>query len=190
MNPGKLNKWMGIFAYRDGEWRLQRHVYCACKYLPRVIFSPLAQARDGAEVKIRRTNIDKRFALLIEGRFHLIASVDYTDKAYLTLTAARVVPELITGERTVSRQGRLNRPENVSISIEPFCGVISEKYLNHAQQLPNAVLENGLILTTPKCVKLKSGDTLVHSGKRYSVLTAHTEDEYINDYEIVRMEDA
>lgn len=190
MNPGKLNKWIGILAYRDGEWLPQRHIYCACKYLPRVIYSPLAQARDGVEVKIRRTSIDKRFALLIEDRFHLIASVDYTDRAYLTLTAARVEPELIEGERTVSRQGKLNRVENVQISIEPFCGVISEKYLNHTQQLPNAVLESGLILTTPKKVELKSGDTLIRGCKKYSVLTAHTESEYMNDYELVRMEDA
>lgn len=194
MNPGKLNKWIDVLKYTLSGYVKRRSIYCAYKYLPRVIYSKNASAVEGAEITIKKCDINRHEALRINGRHYLIANIDDTDRAYLTLSAAAVKLTEFTGKRISASIGELNRPINTEVDIDKFWGVLNEKYINHEQQIPNAELESGLILTTPKAVLLQSGDTIIANmgdeKVEYAVLIAHTADEFINDYEIVKVVDA
>lgn len=194
MNPGKLNKWIDVLEYTPMGYFKKRSIYCSYKYLPRVIYSKNAAAVEGAEVTIKNCDINRHEALRINGRFYLITNIDDTDRTYLTLSAAAVKLVEFTGKRISSEMGELNRPINRELDIAGFCGVLNEKYIKHEQQIPNAELESGLILTTPKAVLLQSGDTIIANmgdeKVEYAVLIAHTADEFINDYEIFRVVDA
>lgn len=194
MNPGKLNKWIDVLEYTPLGYSKRRSIYCSYKYLPRAIYSKNAAAVEGAEILIKKCDINRHEALRINGRHYLIANIDDTDRAYLKLNAAAVKLTEFTGKRTSSEIGELNRPINKEVDIARFWGVLNEKYIKHDQQIPNAELEAGLILTTPKAVLLQSGDTIIANlgdeKVEYAVLIAHTADEFINDYEIVRTVDA
>lgn len=194
MNPGKLNKWIDVLKYTPSGYSKRRSIYGSYKYLPRVIYSKNASAVEGAEITIKKCDINRHETLKINGRYYLIANIDDTDKEYLTLNAATVKLTEFTGKRISASIGELNRPINSEVAIAKFWGVLNEKYIKHEQQIPNAELESGLILTTPKAVLLQSGDTIIANmgdeKVEYAVLIAHTADEFINDYEIVRVVDA
>lgn len=194
MNPGKLNKWIDVLKYTPSGYSKQRSIYGSYKYLPRVIYSKNASAVEGAEITIKKCDINRHEALRINGRYYLIANIDDTDRAYLKLNVASVKLTEFTGKRISASIGELNRPINMEIEIARFWGVLNEKYIKHEQQIPNVELESGLILTTPRAVLLQSGDTIIANmgdeKVEYAVLIAHTSDEFVNDYEIVRAVDA
>lgn len=194
MNPGKLNKWIDVLIYTTMGYVKRRNIYCSYQHLSKVIYSKNASAVEGAEITIKKCDINRDEVLRIEGRCYLITSINDTSKAYLTLNAAAIQLVEFSGKRIRSEIGELNRPINNELDIAKFWGVLNEKYIKHEQQIPNSELETGLILTTPKAVLLQSGDTIIanldNEKVEYAVLIAHTADEFINDYEIFRVVDA
>ena len=70
-----------------------------------------------------------------------------------------------------------------------FPGVLTEKYARHGQEWPMSVNELGLVLVTPKAVKLRSGCLVEVRGSAWEVLVPHELDEYKNEYEIGKRAD-
>ena len=71
-----------------------------------------------------------------------------------------------------------------------FPVVLAEKYLGFTQNTPMAQTQTTFVLVTPKAVSLKIADLVDVGGVRYAVQVCHTLDEYKNEYEITRKDDA
>lgn len=191
MDAGKLNRFMKICAYEDGQWVEKRSIYAAYKHSDRAIYSKYAQAVDGAAVTIRSINIDRRMAIRFCENHYLITDIDDTERGLLTLQLARVQLRLIGVKRTTAAMDALNRPvDTESEPYAPFQAVISEAYERWQRERPNFELSGGRILTTPKSIELLAGDIVCCQNDKYAVRVAHTENEYINDYEMERLDDA
>lgn len=66
-----------------------------------------------------------------------------------------------------------------------FPGVLTEKYLAHAQETPMAVNASDYVLVTPKAVTLRAGRTAqIGEGRVMLVRTAHTADPWKNEYDV------
>lgn len=70
-----------------------------------------------------------------------------------------------------------------------FPGILTEKYVGHAQLDPNAVVTTDYVLVTPKVITLAPGSWVICAGAYYRVLVPHELDEFKNEYEIRRKED-
>ena len=70
-----------------------------------------------------------------------------------------------------------------------FPGILTEKYVGHAQLDPHAVVTTDYVLVTPKAVSLEPGAWVICSGKYFRVMVPHELDEFKNEYEIRRKED-
>lgn len=77
-----------------------------------------------------------------------------------------------------------------SAALPDFVAVLSEKYIAHDQQAANAELRAEQVLITAKAVDLRSGDDVTVDGIAYTVMTAHTADDWLNEYIVLRVEDA
>ncbi len=191
MDAGKLNRFMKICAYEDGQWAEKRSIYAAYKHSDRAIYSKYAQAVDGAVVTIRRINIDRHMAISYCGSHYLITDIDDTERGLLTLQLARVRLRLIGVKRMTATMDALNRPiDTESEPYAPFQAVISDAYERWQRERPNFELSGGRILTTPKCIELLAGDIVFCQDCKYAVRASRTENEFINDYEIERLDDA
>lgn len=190
MQPGRLNRYLTLKEYDGAAWQPVRSVYGAYKYAPRVIYSGTASGVPGAVFTLRPGTAERGMLIALADGDYLAASVDDTNPAYTAVQAAKVRPEGFVYERTVSALGKLNRPENRTERSAELQGVFGEKYVRHDYILPGGAVTVGIVLTVPKAVVLRPGDTVIRGEKRYAVLTAHTEDEALNDYEIERRDDA
>lgn len=70
-----------------------------------------------------------------------------------------------------------------------FPGILTEKYVGHAQLDPHAVVTTDYVLVTPKVITLAPGTWVICAGKYYRVLVPHELDEFKNEYEVRRKED-
>lgn len=192
MNPGKMDKWLTVTAFdaAAGVYKKVRNAYGAYQYKSRVVLSPHSAALPGAEIITRRIGTVRGSGLTIGGKDYIVADVDDTDRGNLTLTAAAVRLLPCNGTRTESVTGTLNRAENKKTALPDFVAVLSEKYIAHDQQAANAELRTEQVLITAKAVDLRSGDDVTVDGVTYTVMTAHTADDGLNEYIVLRVEDA
>lgn len=70
-----------------------------------------------------------------------------------------------------------------------FPGVLTEKYMGHAQERLQATTTVTYVLVTPKVIELAPGSLVEAGGKDYEVQVCHTLDPWKNEYEITRKED-
>lgn len=70
-----------------------------------------------------------------------------------------------------------------------FPGVLTEKYVRYEQPDPYAVNRLTYVLVTPKAVVLQRGGLVTVNGVNYEVQTAHTLDQWKNEYEVFRTDD-
>lgn len=70
-----------------------------------------------------------------------------------------------------------------------FPGILTEKYVGHAQLDPHAVVTTDYVLVTPKVINLAPGSWIICAGKYYRILVPHELDEFKNEYEVRRKED-
>ena len=70
-----------------------------------------------------------------------------------------------------------------------FPGILTEKYVGHAQLDPHAVVTTDYVLVTPKMITLAPGSWVICAGVYYRVLVPHELDEFKNEYEVRRKED-
>ena len=67
--------------------------------------------------------------------------------------------------------------------------MLTEKYVRYEQPDPYAVNRLTYVLVTPKAVVLQRGGLVTVNGVNYEVQTAHTLDQWKNEYEVFRTDD-
>lgn len=190
ISPGQLNKGVVVQHYANGRWQHLWYIHSQFTAVSRVIFSRHANAAPGGEFIIRRCGVTLDMALADDENTYLITQIEDVNRNYIKLTAAAVSPVLLTGTQTRYVIGPMNRPQVVDDKIKPFEGVIAERYSNSAQEQPNIELTTGLVLTTPKSIRLTAGSVIDDGEAKYIVRYAHMHEKHYNDYEIERKDDA
>lgn len=153
----------------------------------RNLFSAIGLGARSVELLVRRQALTLHNALCWRGQ-HLFLTEINTLGGWLEIKAAAVqVTRCVAGPGHPA-QGK------------QFPGVVTEKYIRHEQGEPYATNAVCYVLVTPKAVELTPG-YLVQTAlpavpplppdglEEFHVLTAHTLDEYKNEYEIARTRD-
>lgn len=188
MDAGKLDKRLRVLSY-DGEWTDAFGAWASMEEKDRIIYSALATSKQGAKFVMRTNKITPANLILFGAQYYAIGSVQHTE-GYVTVTAAEVEPIKCTASAPSITYDELNFPTyGTSVKTE-FYGILAEKYVNWKQEQPNASLELGVILVTPKQVELASGDVVTANGKEYAVTACHLMDKFRNEYEIAERTDA
>ena len=144
------------------------------------LFSSVGIGTRGATVTIRPTQtLTLHHALRWRGQHLFLTSIipsQARDRVEVKTALCRPV-ECIANAQNKNEEG------------PRFPGILTEKYVGHAQLDPHAVVTTDYVLVTPKAVTLESGSWIICAGKYYRVLVPHELDEFKNEYEIRRKED-
>lgn len=190
MDAGKLDHRIDILHFDGGGWQTYAGAWTSREDVDRVIYSSYAQGKPGAKFVLRARNTTLDEVILCGGKRYMIAEIR-RDKAYETVTAAEIsFLECIRIAPVISGRDAYNRPVYGEPERETFPGILAEKYVNFQQEQPNAVIEHGVILTTPKAILLAAGDELHAGGAKYAVKKTYLLDMHKNDYELVEKRDA
>ena len=135
------------------------------------LFSRVGIGARGVHVELRMQPLTLHQALCWRGKHLFLTAIRSHDNEYLDIDAA-----LVTVEVCQSDGGR-------------FPGVLTEKYLSHAQEWPMSVNELRLVLVVPKAITLTPGHLVRVRGSEWEVLVPHELDEHKNEYEIGRTVD-
>ncbi|MDF2844803.1 MAG: hypothetical protein K0R00_3229 [Herbinix sp.] len=155
------------------------------------IFSKVGLGAKSIKFTIRkRDDISLFNAMNWYGKHCFITDIKPVDRMYYEVTAALIEPTICIIEKESEQTlDELNRPvygESIQIT---FPGYLTEKYLGHTQGEPMAQVETIFVLVTPKPIVMESSELVTICNKRYTVLVAHTLDEFKNEYEILFKED-
>lgn len=113
------------------------------------------------------------------------------NRLYLAVTAAVTQPvECFVQRRILERDPVLLRPKLIDEQKIHFPASFTEKYVKLAAGTPNDVSEQCYVLITPKRIALHVGELVGMQDAMWRVQAAHVLDEYKNEYEIIRKEDA
>ncbi len=180
MDAGGLRDLVKILEYtqQDGVWQWceKRRAYGAAEEgTGKCIFS-LGLGGRKVELTLRRQPIGYDNALLWRGRHCHIQSILEGEPGFLQVTAAQVEPRPCTAH-------------DVDGESLPFAGIVLEKYVKYAQEVPMDLNQTTYILVTPKVIRLKPGTLVEIGGEAYHILLAHVLEEHRNEYEIIRTVD-
>lgn len=141
------------------------------------LFSRVGLSAEGWDFHLRARPLSLHQALRVNGSHYFLCDIGKPDQGYMTVEAARV--------QVVTATGEAGRPEE---SFQ-FPACFTELYVRHDQREPMSVNVIDFVFVTPKIVHLAPG-SLVDCGRhRYEVLTAHTLDEYKNEYTVRKVVD-
>lgn len=143
----------------------------------RNLFSTVGIGARNAKLVLRRRPLTLHQALRWKGQHLYLTSVTERDRTHLDAQAALVTVDTVT----LRADG--------TVAGMTFPGVLTEKYARHGQEWPMSVNELGLVLVTPKAVKLRSGCLVEVRDSAWEVLVPHELDEYKNEYEIGKRAD-
>jgi hypothetical protein len=191
LKAGALNKRISLMSFDGGTWTFLHGLWTQATAKERVIYSPYAVGVPGMEFIIRKIDITPAYAFQFAGQHYMLTEPfeEIEGGAGLKISAAAVTLTTCTREAPGYTMGALNRPVASAPVIFEFPGVLAQKYVRWQQQEPNAVAEDGLILTTPKEIALATGDIIKIAGAPYAVRACYTLAAYRNDYEIVKEAD-
>ena len=157
------------------------------------LFSRVGIGARGAKFGVYRPgDIPLHDAILHHGQHYFLTNINQTEPAAAEISAALVRVEGCSMKKSVvTGKDAYNRPVSEEREIMQFPGILTEKYLRWAQELPQATTQITYVLVTPKPVRLKVGD-LVRVGETdiYNVRACHVLDDWKNEYEIVLEDDA
>lgn len=139
-----------------------------------------------AEIEITQHN-----RVVFCGVPYTLTGISEKGRDLLELSAVQVRDDTCSVYRRDAQVDAYKRPIcGVPPKVMEFPAVLAEKYLGFAQNIPMAQTQTTFVLVTPKAVSLKIADLVDMGGARYAVQVCHTLDEYKNEYEITRKDDA
>lgn len=141
------------------------------------LFSSVGIGARNAKLVIRSRNLTLHEALRWNGQHVFLTSIAKRDRMHLDLQGALVSVDMVT------LQADRNTTEMT------FPGVLTEKYVRHAQEWPMSVNDISLVLVVPKAIKLRPGCLVALKDSLWEVLIPHELDPYKNEYEIGRRVD-
>jgi len=190
MDAGKLDNRISILRFEGNEWKAYAGAWASREDVGKVVYSSYAVGTPGAKFILRERSTTLFDAILCGGKHYMLAEIR-RDKAYETVTAAEVNLTACTKcAPVIVGKDEYNRPVYGDPEVLTFPGVLAEKYVNYAQEQPNASIERGVMLTTPKEILISAGDEIHAGGAKYAVQRAYLLDAHKNDYEIVEKRDA
>lgn len=159
----------------------------------RNLFSSVGLGRPTIRFTMRRCGLTLHQALRLHGMHCFLTEIApmADDRHFMTVTAALVepVPCSVTRRERV-RDPVLLRPTLEQEKIVAFPACLTEKYVKFDPGIPNSVTEQCYVLVTPKAVQLRAGELVHVRDEPWRVQIGHELDEYKNEYEVVREEDA
>lgn len=195
-NPGKCRDRIEILilhALDDGiQWGVSAATWAHVEPLERTnLFSKAGLGARSVRFTMRRRPLTLHQAIRWQGRHCFLTDIAPTeDRLRLVVTAALVEPVLCAVERTETAFDELNRPIETHAAEYTFPACLTEKYVRAEPAEPMTVHETAYVLVTPKAVLLKPGEVVKIGGDAYMVAVRHVLDEYKNEYEVIRKEDA
>ena len=159
----------------------------------RNLFSSVGLGRPTIRFTMRRCGLTLHQALRLHGRHCFLTEITpiSDDRHFMTVTAALVEPMACSVTRRERvRDPVLLRPTLEQERIVAFPACLTEKYVKFDAGIPNSVTDPCYVLVTPKAVQLRAGELVHVRDEPWRVQTHHELDDYKNEYEIVREEDA
>ena len=159
----------------------------------RNLFSSVGLGRPTIRFTMRRCGLTLHQALRLHGMHCFLTEITPItgDRHFMTVTAALVEPVPCSVIRRVRvRDPVLLRPTLEEERTVGFPACLTEKYVKFDAGIPNSVTEQCYVLVTPKAVQLRAGELVHVRDEPWRVQTHHELDDYKNEYEIVREEDA
>lgn len=183
IGAGRLDQPLEVLDLRETssgvwEWVTVRRAWAQVEQTAKTnLFSKVGVGARDAAIVIRQQPLTLHQALRWKGQHLYLTSVTERDRTHLDAQAALVTVDNVTLRADGTAAGMT------------FPGVLTEKYARHGQEWPMSVNELGLVLVTPKAVKLRSGCLVEVRGSAWEVLVPHELDEYKNEYEIGKRAD-
>lgn len=183
IGAGRLDQPLEVLDLRETssgvwEWVTVRRAWAQVEQTAKTnLFSKVGVGARHAAIVIRQQPLTLHQALRWKGQHLYLTSVTERDRTHLDVQAALVTVDTVTLRADGTAAGMT------------FPGVLTEKYARHGQEWPMSVNELGLVLVTPKAVKLRPGCLVEVRGSAWEVLVPHELDEYKNEYEIGKRAD-
>lgn len=146
-----------------------------------------------AEITIRKRYITLDNALMFRGQHYFITNIEEhpDSRNFYKVTTAAITPKICSVKKRVAELDPVyNRPtlsENTKITF-PAC-VIKEK-VKTEEETPRTNTEQSLVIVVPKAITLNVGEQITLGGKVWRVTEPYELDEWKNEYEIIRNDDA
>lgn len=146
-----------------------------------------------AEITIRKRYITLDNALMFRGQHYFITNIEEhpDSRNFYKVTTAAITPKICSVQRrTAELDPVYNRPilsDNTKITF-PAC-VIKEKARTEVET-PRTNTEQSLVIVVPKAITLNVGEQITLGGKVWRVIEPYEFDEWKNEYEIIRNDDA
>lgn len=142
------------------------------------LFSSVGVGARGVTFTIRRSpRLTLRNAFRWRGRFCFLTAIMDGDPGFQTVKAALCEPSACRKDTDTEVPGCR------------FPGILTEKYVGHAQLDPHAEVTGDFVLVTPKPITLDPGSWVTVDGAYFLVRAPHELDPFKNEYEIQRKED-
>lgn len=176
------------------QWVVSSNIYAQIvQKTAKNIFSTVGLGVSTVEFTIRKRDISLANALMFNGQHCFITNIaEHADsRNFYKVTTAAITPKICSVQRRTAELDPIyNRPilsENTKITF-PAC--VTEKYIKTAVEIPQTNTEQCLVLVTPKAITLKVGEQIMLEGKVWRVVVPHELDNWKNEYEIIRNDDA
>ena len=160
----------------------------------RSVFSSVAMSARAVKLTMRRDDrLTLRHALRLQDGRHLFLTQITPEENRLYMVVEAAVVRL--SDCSVKRTKKIIDPEFNRVKLDTertvsFPAVLSERYLQDRQTIPQLMNTERMVLTCPKVVDLNIGESVMVDGAEYIVLVAHELDPDRNDYEVQRKIDA
>lgn len=183
-----LSETDGVFSWREaGEIWASVTLESKANLFSRVGIG----ARSAAIVTVPRPDLTLFAALRWRGEHLFLTEMFDRGPARLEIRAARVTPRGCTAFRAVKSADRSKPAAYETRKIMRFPACVTEKWMGFAQREPQGELSETVVLVTPKAVDLKIGDVVEVEGLgRYAVRVPHRLDEYKNEFEAAKIQEA
>ena len=176
------------------EWVSQTNMFAQVKQkTSKNIFSTVGLGVPTVEFTIRKRDIDLSNALMVKGQHCFITNIEEhpDSRNFYKVTTATITPKICSVQRRTAKLDPVyNRPtlsENTKITF-PAC-VIKEKAKTEVET-PRTNTEQSLVIVFPKAITLNVGEQITLGGKVWRVIEPYEFDEWKNEYEIIRNDDA
>ena len=189
MEIGKLNERISFQTPTLSDpfgWEKSCDIWASCEQSDKPnLFSKVGIGARSVSFVIRKRSLSLHDAVLWRSKHCFLTSITDDGKMALKVVAALVKPVSCFAWRSVKTRNEYGTPEYLPQLLCSFTGFLTEKYQGFSQQEPQGVGEHRMVLTTPKAVLLKAGDT-VKAGTQdsYTVRVCYLADEFKNEYEI------
>ena len=183
LDAGRLNEPVTILDFREvsegvWDWTPCRRAWANLTLTTKSnLFSKVGVGARDAVILLRRQSLTLHNALRWKDQHLFVSAILEHGRNHLEVSAALVEAD------------QIHLRADSTTDAMTFPGVLTEKYVRHAQEWPMSVNDAALVLVTPKPITLRPGCLVEARGSAWEVIAAHELDRFKNEYEIERRAD-